>query len=58
MEQEKVEVSGTKTWDDSFNQDGKRPTSIKSEPTANGSKVQEKTVNMTATEDLLICKPT
>lgn len=45
MEQEKVEVSGTKTWDDNFNQDGKRPTSIKVNLLANGSKVQEKTVN-------------
>ncbi len=31
MEQEKV-VSGTKTWDDNFNQDGKRPDISQGEP--------------------------
>ncbi|WP_303974465.1 Cna B-type domain-containing protein [Streptococcus merionis] len=37
-------VSGTKTWDDGGNQDGKRPTSITVNLLANGQKVQSKTV--------------
>ena len=37
-------VSGTKTWDDNNNQDGKRPTSIVINLYADGSKVSSKTV--------------
>ena len=41
---ETTEVSGSKTWDDANNQDGKRPESIKINLLANGEKVDEKTV--------------
>ena len=41
---ETTEVSGSKTWDDANNQDGKRPASIKINLLANGEKVDEKTV--------------
>ncbi|WP_248686390.1 Cna B-type domain-containing protein [Streptococcus merionis] len=37
-------ISGTKTWDDGGNQDGKRPASITVNLLANGQKVQSKTV--------------
>ena len=42
---ETTEVSGSKTWDDANNQDGKRPESIKINLLANGEKVDEKTVS-------------
>ncbi|MBF0779381.1 Cna B-type domain-containing protein, partial [Streptococcus cuniculi] len=41
---EVTEVSGTKTWDDANNQDGKRPDSITVYLLANGQKVASKTV--------------
>ncbi len=41
---EKVEVTGSKTWNDAENQDGKRPKSIMINLLANGTKVQEQTV--------------
>ena len=41
---ETTEVSGSKTWDDADNQDGKRPTSITIRLLANGEQVQVKTV--------------
>ena len=41
---EKVSVSGTKTWNDNNNQDGKRPTSITVNLLKNGTKVDSKTV--------------
>ena len=41
---EKVNVSGTKTWDDNNNQDGKRPASITVNLLKNGTKVDSKTV--------------
>ena len=37
---EEVEVSGTKTWDDANNQDGKRPTSITVRLYANGKEIK------------------
>ena len=40
---EKTEVSGTKTWDDNKNQDGKRPESITINLLANGKKVSSTT---------------
>jgi len=45
----KTEVSGTKTWDDADNQDGKRPESITINLLANNKKVDSKTV--TAAEE-------
>ena len=42
---EKTEVSGSKTWDDADNQDGKRPASITVHLLANGSLVDSKTVS-------------
>ncbi|MGN8738467.1 Cna B-type domain-containing protein, partial [Bilifractor sp. HCP3S3_D3] len=41
---EKTTISGTKTWDDNNNQDGKRPNSITVKLLADGDKVAEKTV--------------
>ena len=41
---EKTSISGTKTWDDSNNQDGKRPSSITVNLLKNGTKVDSKTV--------------
>ena len=41
---ETTEISGTKTWNDENNKDGKRPTSIHVNLLANGSKVAEKDV--------------
>lgn len=41
---EKISVSGSKTWDDSNNQDGMRPESITIHLLANGEKVASKTV--------------
>ena len=41
---ETTEVSGTKTWSDSNNQDGKRPASIMVNLLANGTKIDSKTV--------------
>ena len=41
---EKVSVSGTKTWNDNNNQDGKRPVSITVNLLKNGTKVDSKTV--------------
>ncbi|MCM1126740.1 MAG: Cna B-type domain-containing protein, partial [Lachnospiraceae bacterium] len=43
-ESEKTEVSGSKTWNDNDNQDGKRPTSITINLLANGKKVDSKEV--------------
>jgi hypothetical protein len=40
-----VEVSGTKTWDDANDQDGKRPESITINLLANGTKVDSKVVS-------------
>jgi len=40
----KTSVSGTKTWNDANNQDGKRPEAIQINLLANGQKVAEKTV--------------
>ncbi|MGN1388144.1 MAG: Cna B-type domain-containing protein, partial [Bulleidia sp.] len=42
---ETVTVSGTKTWDDSNNQDGKRPESITVRLLANGNEVRSTTVD-------------
>lgn len=44
---EVTEVSGTKTWDDADNQDGKRPDSITVYLLADGQKVASKTVTAT-----------
>ncbi|MGB4614221.1 MAG: Cna B-type domain-containing protein, partial [Erysipelotrichaceae bacterium] len=41
---ETVDVSGTKTWNDANNQDGKRPTSIKINLLKNGTKINSQTV--------------
>lgn len=41
---EKISVSGTKTWNDNNNQDGKRPASITVNLLKNGTKVDSKTV--------------
>ncbi|WP_315534693.1 Cna B-type domain-containing protein [Lancefieldella rimae] len=41
---EKISVSGTKTWNDNNNQDGKRPVSITVNLLKNGTKVDSKTV--------------
>ena len=41
---EKVDVEGSKTWNDAGNQDGKRPASITINLLANGTKVASKTV--------------
>ena len=41
---EKVNVQGTKTWDDSNNQDGKRPKEIKIKLFKNGTEIETKTV--------------
>ena len=41
---EKTSVSGTKTWDDNNNQDGKRPTEITINLLADGNKIASKTV--------------
>ena len=41
---EKIEVSGSKTWNDNDNQDGARPTSIKINLFANGEYAESKTV--------------
>ncbi|MCR5595494.1 MAG: Cna B-type domain-containing protein [Lachnospiraceae bacterium] len=43
-ETEKVDISGTKTWDDSNNQDGVRPDSINVNLLANGTIVRSATV--------------
>ena len=43
-ETETTEVTGSKTWDDANNQDGKRPTSITINLLANGVKVDSKVV--------------
>ena len=42
---EKTEVSGTKTWEDNINQDGKRPESIKVNLLADGKVVDSKEVS-------------
>ena len=42
--EEKVDISGTKTWSDGGNQDGSRPSSITVNLLANGTKVDSKTV--------------
>ena len=42
---ETIEVSGSKTWDDENDQDGKRPEVITINLLANGEKVDEKTVS-------------
>ena len=44
LQQEKVSVSGKKLWDDSNNNDGKRPASIVVRLLADGVEVQHKTV--------------
>ena len=41
---EKISISGSKTWDDNDNQDGKRPSSIIVNLLADGEKVDSKTV--------------
>ena len=41
---EKIEVSGTKTWDDNNNQDGKRPESITIHLLANGEEIKSQEV--------------
>ncbi|MGI6117638.1 MAG: Cna B-type domain-containing protein, partial [Bilifractor sp.] len=41
---ETIDINGTKTWDDSDNQDGKRPASITIHLLANGTEVASKTV--------------
>ena len=48
-EPEVTEISGTKTWDDADNQDGKRPTSIKVRLYANEVEVDK--LNVTAADD-------
>ncbi len=48
---EKVNISGTKTWDDNNNQDGKRPASITVNLLKNGTKVDSKTVTSDASGD-------
>ena len=42
----KISVSGTKTWDDNDDQDGKRPESIKVRLYANGTEVRSKDVTV------------
>ena len=42
---EKIQISGSKTWDDGNNQDGTRPESITINLLANGTKVDSKTVS-------------
>ena len=44
-EVEKINISGSKTWNDANNQDGKRPQSINVHLLANGSEVAQQTVN-------------
>ena len=44
---ETTEITGTKTWDDGNNQDGKRPESIKVNLLANGKQIDSKTVTST-----------
>ena len=41
---EKISISGSKTWDDASNQDGKRPSSITVRLLADGTEVASKTV--------------
>ncbi len=42
---EKIDISGSKTWDDNDDQDGKRPASITVRLSANGKEVASKSVN-------------
>ena len=44
---ETTEISGTKTWDDANDQDGKRPTSITVSLLKNGTKIASRTVTAT-----------
>ena len=46
-EPETVDISGSKTWDDGNNQDGKRPGSITIRLYADGTELEEKAVNVT-----------
>jgi predicted outer membrane repeat protein len=47
--EEKIEISGQKTWNDDNNRDGERPESIVVQLFANGSQVDSKTVTPDAT---------
>src|SRR5699024_5749915 len=46
-----TEVSGSKTWDDKDDQDGKRPSSITIRLYANGTELTEKALTVTADND-------
>ncbi len=48
---ETVAISGSKTWDDNDNQDGKRPESITIRLYANGTELTEKALTVTADND-------
>ena len=48
---EKLTISGTKTWDDADNQDGKRPESIKINLIADGGETPVKTLTVTKDEN-------
>ena len=48
---ETVDISGSKTWNDNNNQDGKRPASITIRLYANGTELTEKALTVTADND-------
>lgn len=48
---ETITISGSKTWDDKDNQDGKRPDSITIRLYANGTELTEKALTVTADND-------
>lgn len=48
---EKVDISGSKTWNDNNNQDGKRPAFITIRLYANGTELTEKALTVTADND-------
>ena len=48
---ETVDISGSKTWNDNNNQDGKRPASITIRLYANGVELKDKAVSVTADDD-------
>ncbi len=48
---ETTEISGSKTWDDADNQDGKRPTSITIRLYANGTELTDQALTVTADDD-------
>ncbi len=48
---ETVNISGSKTWNDNNDQDGKRPSSITIRLYANGVELEDKAVNITAADE-------